>query len=281
MDTDQEGKKEEAKEEATSIVEQILDGVEAPHSPEDAGNASEPPRDEPPAKADSGEDAGKDGAEANETQVLQAALERLDKRLKDTQRRLHDECARRAELQKELDSMQEDGGGDADDDWFADKAGKSDRRKEVEKELADSDERLRQLDEETRKDTEDANVQRWDQAAALVERQHPDFKEKVYGYLGDFIDEQSGKYDAAIHKSWLRQEDKSPAGAYKFATELKRKLEYLDNPDKLRDEIRREIETGSAAPTGRVGLDMVNSASGPSSGSGFREEEGFVEQLFK
>ncbi len=262
--------KTEPQEETTSFVEQALDGET--HSPDAVSEPQANPENVVPVETDSAKEPEENGGEANEQQVLQATVERLDKRLKDTQRRLHDECAKRAELQKELAAFKE---REDNDDWFSDED--TSRRKEVEKELADSDERLRQLDEETSKAQEDANVQRWDQEAAIVERRHPDFKERVYGYLGDFIDEKSDKYDVAIHRAWLRHADKSPAGAYQFATDLSRKLAALDGSA---EDGARTQSNGSQAPTGRVGLDMVNSASGPS-GSGFQEEQGFIEQIFK
>ena len=262
--------KNEPQEEATSFVEQVLDGET--HSPEIVPKPNADPEAGAPVNTDSARETDEKSGEDNEQQLLRATVDRLDKRLKDTQRRLHDECAKRSELQKELEAFKE---RESNEDWFS--AADTSRRQEVEKELADSEERLRKLDEETRKEQEDANVQRWDQEAALVERKHPDFKERVYGYLGDFIDEKSDKYDVAIHRAWLRHADKSPAGAYQFASDLSRKLAALEAPNV--DGPRTQFN-GSQAPTGRVGLDMVNSEFGPSN-SGFQEDTGFVEQIFK
>ncbi len=275
-----------SQEEEVSFVDEAMGGDS--HSPEPAQpeqKAEKPMQEEKKSAPEGGkpeDSAPKEPTAEERLAEYQARIDRLDKRLRDTQSKLHAECSRRAELQKELDGFE--GKAGESDDWFSDEDVK--RREEISREMRDSDERLRALDEETASDTKNQALDRWNAEADVVKKDHPDFEDVVYGYLGDLIDEKSGKYDPVVKAAWDKSPDRSPKGAYAFAVRLRDNADILSNPDAYRERVRREIqeqarnEAPPPAPAGHVGLGMVNSAPG---GTPAAEDvpDSFVSAVFK
>ena len=250
------------------VNEELPDFGEKPEEKQPEQKPSEPDT-PPPATADSG--AGE------ELERLKSQLERANKRLHDTQSRLHEECAKRAELQKELSDFQEK--EQNSDDWFSEEDNK--RKQELEKQIAESDERLRQMGEESSATRIDDAREEWLAQADACAKTHPDFAQKVYKDLGDLIDPQSKGFNPAVRQAWDAMQDKSPEAAYKFAGDMLSRLEAFNNPDALREKIRQDVlkDLGNDKPFGSEGLDMVNSAN---EGVQARTEpDGFVEALFK
>lgn len=264
-----------------SFVDALMDGDG--HSPSDGKDevpdfgdqpVKEPeqksePEPPPPATADSG-----DGQEIDR---LKSLLERVNKRLHDTQSRLHEECAKRADLQKELSDFQRK--QEESDDWFSDEDNK--RKQELEKQIAESDERLRQIGEESSTTQTEEAKEEWLAQANAEAKKHPDFDQKVYKDLGNLIDPQSKGFNPAVRQAWDNMQDKSPESAYKFAGEMLERLEAFNNPDAFKEKIRQDVlkNLGNDKPFGSEGLDMVNSAN---EGVQARTEpDGFVEALFK
>jgi len=259
-------------EEAGSFVEMLTDGEG--HSPQ-PDEAQAQPQEQKQEQEQSAPDQQSDSVQA-EIERLNGLLERANKRLHDTQTRLHEECSKRAELQKELSDFQKR--EDDPDDWFSDKD--KDRKQELEKQIAESDERLRQIDESASAQADDAKED-WLAAAERAAKDHPDFAQKVYRELGSLIDPQNKDFNPAIRQAWDAAPDKSPAGAYKFATNMSECMEMVKDPAAYREKVRQEVlkETGRDKPFGSEGLDMVNSASGAAPPQ--TEPDGFVETLFK
>lgn len=231
----------------------------------------EAPASAPEEKADSAQ-ADEDG----EIERLNGLLERVKKRLHDTQARLHEECTRRAEIQKELSDFQKR--EDDPDDWFSDDDKK--RQKELQQQIAESDERLRQIDESSTAQTDEVREE-WLAAADKAAKAHPDFAQKVYTELGGLIDPQGKGYNPAVRQAWDALADKSPESAYKFATDMLERIEAVKDPAAYKEKVRQEIlaTRGNQVPTGAAGFDMVNSARGDSPEPA--ETDGFVEALFK
>jgi hypothetical protein len=80
-----------------------------------------------------------------------------------------------------------------------------------------------------------ANLTAWHQAAEPIRREHADFDELVYEKLEPMLDEKTG--DARVRALYMQQQDKTPAGAYKFARSLPMILEMLDDPESFHRKI--------------------------------------------
>lgn len=250
-------------------------------SPED-GNATPTDSTAENTKGDNAENGtiGKD-----EYAELEERLQRTSKRLHDTQARLHEVCTERANLRKELDELSAKSGDDDGEDWFGD-GGTNEKKDELEKKLAESDERLRQLDNESAKETENASYEAWEAKANAFSRKHSDFDSVVYQFLWGKLDPNSETFDPAVRSAWNKApaESRTPEGVYKFATDLKERIEALDNPKAYRERVRAEVlneqrSLYGSAPIGSEGLELVNSSS--SAPAPQQEGANFVEALFR
>lgn len=233
-----------------------------PEDEDSDGFEENPKPEEAPAKDDS------------EVNRLRTEIEVLNKRLHDTQSSFHRASEERAKMQRELEDLKKREGDD--EDWFSKEDEK--RKQELEAEINKADKELG----ESQSSIEEAKLKAaeitWDIAAAPVAAKHSDFEELVYDFLGAKLDRESG--DPIIRDAWQKEPDKSPEKAYAFAKRLKVQEEILTDPDAYKERLRKEIlnNAGGFAPTGKQGLDMVNSAdpspSVPDSG-------GFVDAVFK
>lgn len=265
---------EQKEEQQDSSFVEMLDG-EGHSQDNDVPDFHEAPAEKAPASAPE-EKTDSAPADDGEIERLNGLLERVKKRLHDTQARLHEECTRRAEIQKELSDFQKR--EDDPDDWFSDDDKK--RQKELEKQIAESDERLRQIDESSTAQPDEAKEE-WLSKAEAAAKSHPDFAQKVYTDLGGLIDPQSKGFNPAVRQAWDALADKSPEGAYKFATDMLERMEAVKDPVAYKEKVRQEIlaTQGNMTPTGSAGFDMVNSARGGAPEAS--ETDGFVEALFK
>lgn len=202
--------------------------------------------------------------EPDETSRLKQEVENLRKRLKDTQSAMHKATGERAALEKELAELR---AKEDDDDWFGEDDKK--RVRELEDGLKKSDEQIRKLNESLAEDARKDAEAVWDEAAAEVKAQHPDFDDVVYEKFAPLLHEKTG--NAQIRAAWEGEKDKSPANAYRFAKKVLEIIEFQRDPDAYKARLRREIETEKrktetesvSEPTGKDGLDMLNSADIP------------------
>lgn len=202
--------------------------------------------------------------EPDETSRLKQEVENLRKRLKDTQSAMHKATGERAALAKELAELR---AKEDDDDWFGEDDKK--RVKELEDGLKESDEQIRKLNETLAEDARKDAEAVWDEAAAKVKAQYPDFEDVVYEKFAPLLHEKTG--NAQVRAAWEGEMDKSPANAYKFAKKVLDIIEFQRDPDAYRARLRKEIENEKrkpetesvSEPTGKDGLDMLNSADIP------------------
>lgn len=228
-----------------------------------------------PVDADSAEQANPPASEPTPLDTLNEQVANLDKRLRDTQRALTEACERRKAAEKELEELRQR--KEDDDDWFSEADER--REQELENQISDVD-KLAEFEKSVEADRDKVALATWDALAYPVEKEHPDFKEKVYGYLGDKLDEEKG--DPMARQLWEMQKDKSPAAAYAFAVALPERLEMLNDPEGY----KRRIANGGAGnvntginPTGSRGLAMINSESSDSSIP--PDPDSFVDAIFK
>ena len=213
----------------------------------------------------------KDDSEVNR---LRTEIEVLNKRLRDTQASFHRASEERAKMQRELEDLKKREGDD--EDWFS--AEDEKRKQELEAEINKADKEIG----ESQSFIEEAKLKAaeitWDIAAAPVMAKHSDFEELVYDFLGTKLDLESG--DPIIREAWQKEPDKSPEKAYAFAKRLKLQEEILADPEAYKERLRQEIlnNAGGVAPTGKQGLDMVNSADPAPS---VPDSVGFVDAVFK
>lgn len=262
-----------AAEEATRHDPHPEPGLVPDDADEDYGFEEKKPEDSKPEEKPAEEDHS-----AAEVERLKGEIETLNKRLHDTQASFHRVSEERAAMQRELDELKKREEGD--DDWFSQEDAQ--RKQELEAEISKADKAL----DENKSALEDARLKAaeitWDIAAAPVAAKHKDFEELVYDFLGAKLDAQNG--DPIIRAAWQKEADKSPAKAYDFAKRLKLQEEILKDPDAYKKRLREEIlnekgGSGSSTPTGKQGLDMVNSASPPPASP---ESIGsFVDSVFK
>jgi len=266
---------EQKDEQQDSSFVEMLDG-EGHSQDNDIPEFQEAPAEKAPASAPEEKTDSAQADNNGEIERLNSQLERVKKRLHDTQARLHEECTRRAEIQKELSDFQQR--EDNPDDWFSDDDKK--RQKELQQQIAESDERLRQIDESSTAQADEAREE-WLAAADRAAKAHPDFAQKVYTDLGGLIDPQSKGFNPAVRQAWDALADKSPESAYKFATDMLERIEAVKDPAAYKEKVRQEIlaTQGTQAPTGAAGFDLVNSARGDLPEPA--ETDGFVEALFK
>lgn len=278
------GQEAQAAEQDESFVDMLTGGGDT-HSLPDMDEQENLGQDTSPAKADSdaGEpDGGIQPIDEADYNALRERLDRTAKRLHDTQARLHEVCTERANLRRELDTLVSDGGGD---DWFSDNEEAEKKRGDLRKRLDATDADLESLDKASEQDASDHAYEQWEDLARPVRKAHPDFDALVYQYLWGKLNDKSDTYDPAVKAAWeaAPASARSPEGVYRFASDIKAKLEVLENPEEYRRRIKEEIQREGnpfGGPTGSQGLDYVNSSvSAPASGGG--EDGGFVEALFR
>lgn len=186
--------------------------------------------------------------------ALEQEVATLTKRLQDTQRAYHEATSARAKLEKERDELKAK--RDNEDDWFSEED--KSRLDTVEKELQNSDTTITELDKKAAETI-------WDAAAAKVRAEHPDFDKVVYEGFAPKLDDAGG--DPEVKKLWAAETDKSPANAYKFAKELDDRLLMQRDPAayraKVEAEVKEQINKEHGEVTGKEGLDLMNSATGP------------------
>jgi len=207
------------------------------------------------SQSDAPESSEKDSAE------LKQELENLQKRLHDTQAAMHKATTERAALKKELDDLKAK--KENEDDWFSEDD--SEREKELENSLkkADEDSARLQAEQDDLKKEEAAKV--WDEAAAPVIKQHPDFEKVMYEQFAPLLDSQKG--DQYVIAEWVKLKDKSPASAYAFAKKMLEVKEFQRDPEAYRAKLLKSNKQNNDfendvddEPRGKDGLDMLNSA---------------------
>lgn len=219
----------------------------------DSVKEKETPPEQPDPKAE---------AEAErQRQHLQAELETYKKRLHDTQNAMHQATTERARLEKELSELKAK--QDSEDDWFSD----SDRERveTIEKDLKKANDEIdRRSKEESELQEKSASIQ-WDEAAAAVIKEHPDFEKIVYDELVPLLDKDTG--NAMVKAEWEGLKDKSPASVYAFAKNMLDFIEFKRDPEAYRKKLRGPASAtpkpGNETPTGKAGLDMIPSADLP------------------
>ena len=203
-----------------------------------------------------------DPAEAErQRQNLQTELETYKKRLHDTQSAMHQATAERARLEKELSELKKK--QDSEDDWFSE----SDRERveNIESDLKKANDEIDRCSrEESALQEKSASIQ-WDEAAAAVIKEHPDFEKIVYDELVPLLDKDKG--NAMVQAEWNALKDKSPASVYAFAKNMLDFIEFRRDPEAYRKKLRGPATStpkpGNETPTGKAGLDMLPSADLP------------------
>jgi chromosome segregation ATPase len=244
---------------------------ESPFAEDSAENQQDNEHDKPseqaPATADSA--AEKEEKTTQQPEVdYQQEINKLTKRLHDTQKAFHESTERAAQLQKRLDAIEEKSKQSAaeedGDNWFSDSDNKEVAA--LKQEISDIQKDNEALGQQQQEIQQQANLAAWHQAAASVRQEHEDFDELVYEKLEPLLDEETG--DARVRELYLSQKDLSPAGAYKFARSLPMILEMLNDPEAFHakiESLKKEVKSrASDAPvrkvTGNDGLRVMNSA---------------------
>lgn len=273
------------KEEEVNFLDSVLGGEES-HSPEEKDQENQVPETEPETKTDEGdelipddesytlpgnEDPESDSVENRETpdpaeaerqkQNLQTELETYKKRLHDTQTAMHKATTERARLEKELSELKAK--QDSEDDWFSETD--KERVESIEADLKKANDEIdRRSQEESELREKSASVQ-WDEAAAAVIKEHPDFEKIVYDELVPLLDKDTG--NAMVKAEWEGLKDKSPASVYAFAKNMLDFIEFKRDPEAYRKKLRGQASAmpkpGNETPTGKAGLDMIPSADLP------------------
>ncbi len=248
---------------------------EDPDAPFDPGDQSEEeellPEDED-ASDPSGEKQNSPAPAPKEPEIDVAALQQeiatLNKRLHDTQSAMHKATGEKAELQKELDSLKKKQADE--DDWFSEDD--KNRVTELEAALEKADKDLAAQDEQAKELARQKAVSEWDAAAAPVIKEHPDFNHVMYEKLVPLLDPQTG--NPQVRTAWEALEDKSPASQYAFAKKQLDILEFQQDPEAYKKKLRKgfnedpsDFDGGEEPITGKEGLDMLQSASGPATGN--------------
>lgn len=191
---------------------------------------------------------------------LKQEIENLQKRLHDTQAAMHKATTDRAALKKELDELKAK--KENEDDWFSETD--SEREKTLEDSLKKADEDIarQQAEQDELKKEEAAKV--WDEAAAPVIKEHPDFEKVMYGELVPLLDSKTG--NQYVIAEWGKLQDKSPASAYAFAKKMLDFMEFQRDPQAYKAKLLKSNKHNDTfgddvgEPSGKDGLDMLNSA---------------------
>ena len=306
---------DEAKNEAgneVSFVDAVMGGASPSPEPKKAGlteNPAEPPKefgDEPESpfedpetesgkaspgkeekkeekgeKSENPKDSGKEENATDKSLDINAKqskeIERLTKRLRDTQSAYHKATSEKAKAEKELAELKTKKSGD---DWFSDE----DKKKEatLEKAIQEHEAAQRTSMEQSKEIEVQAAEAAWESASAQVRAEHKDFDQMV-DLLVSALDEKSEQFDAAVKAEYQKVKDKSPASVYAFAKKLADFQAYVKDPEGFKAN-RQPKDTNNNEETdrtikGKEGLDMVNSAAFPSSTK--TESESFVDAVFK
>lgn len=274
------------KDEEVNFLDSVLGGEES-HSPEEKDQENQVPETEPETKTDEGdelipddesytlpgdEDPESDSVKNRETapdpaeaerqkQNLQTELETYKKRLHDTQSAMHKATTERARLEKELSELKAK--QDSEDDWFSETD--KERVESIEADLKKANDEIdRRSQEESELQEKSASIQ-WDEAAAAVIKEHPDFEKIVYDELVPLLDKDTG--NAMVKAEWEGLKDKSPASVYAFAKNMLDFIEFRRDPEAYRKKLRGPASAmpkpGNETPTGKAGLDMIPSADLP------------------
>lgn len=285
---------------AESVLDEIQGGPEKEDAPDTEGHSPEEvdpdapldlsdeeeaflPEDEDVSGA-SGEKQNSPAPEPKAPEVDVAALQQeiatLEKRLHDTQSAMHKATGEKAELQKELDSLKKK--QTDEDDWFSEDD--KNRVTELEEALEKADKDLAAQDEQVKGLAHQKAVAEWDAAAAPVIKEHPDFEHIMYEKLVPLLDPQTG--NPQVRAAWEALEDKSPASQYAFAKKMLDVLEFQQDPEAYKKKLRRsfneepsDFEDEEEEPiTGKEGLDLLQSASGPAANK--RGSGDFLDAVF-
>jgi len=211
-----------------------------------SGDGTKPPEDKTAPEKDSAE--------------LKQEVANLQKRLHDTQAAMHKATTERAALQKELDALKAK--KENEDDWFSEDDTAREKELEANLKKADEDIAKQQAEQDDLKRQEAASV--WDAAAAPVIKQHPDFEKVMYEQFAPLLDPKTGNQQ--VIKAWGELKDKSPASAYQFAKEQLDILEFQKDPKAYKAKLLKSNNNNRSegifeeAPSGKDGLDMLNSA---------------------
>ena len=294
-------------EEEVNFLDSVLGGEES-HSPEendqeqqpvaetepetDAGDESIPDDEDDPF---GGETSETDSVEKKETvpeqpdpkaeaeaerqrQNLQNELETYKKRLHDTQSAMHKATAERARLEKELSELKTK--QESEDDWFSESD--KERVETIEADLKKTNDEIDRCNKEQSALQEKSAAVQWDEAAAAVIKEHPDFEKIVYDELVPLLDKDTG--NAMVKAEWDALKDKSPASVYTFAKNMLDFIEFRRDPDAYRQKLRGPATStpkpGNETPTGKAGLDMLPSADLPADASPSDDNTSFVDAVF-
>lgn len=198
-----------------------------------------------------------------ENAKLKAEIEGLRKRFHDTQSAMHKAAGERSRLQKELSELKSK--QESSDDWFSEEDGT--RVKEIESELKRNEEETERVIREAEEISAEEKEAAWDAAVQEVKKSCPDFEKVVYDMLVPLLDEKDG--NPQVRAAWLNLPDKSPLETYKFAKRIDDILAFQRDPEGYKAKLRKEIEeenqsrTYKESPTGKEGLDQIQSAEFP------------------
>lgn len=214
---------------------------------EDAGSA--PPEGDSPQNTDPLDPD-------TEREAFQKELAKYEKRLHDTQKAMHEAKAERAAMQKELEELKKKSSAenryDDEENWFEEEG---DAQPAVE-------EKLKNLEQQQEEFQREMLKQQWMNDAKVLSEKHEDFDDLVFRKLEPLLDEETG--DERIRTLYLMQDDRTPAGAYKFAKRLQSLIAALDGDEDTSPDVKEE-QVADASPSpepirGKDGLDRYNSA---------------------
>ena len=185
-----------------------------------------------------------------ETEALKKEIANYEKRLRDTQKAMHEANTERAKLQKELDSIRNNKKESGDDNWF-------DTGDEKTVQLEN---KLKDLESKQEQFQQDLVVEQWIAEAKKFSAQHEDFEDLVFNKLEPMLDDQTG--DQALIAAYTKWQDKSPAGAYEFAKRFFGYNDRINGKAETSVPTQKTTEAGKSIDpfSGKAGLDRINSA---------------------
>lgn len=238
----------------------------------DSVNDEGTPPEQPQANAEA------DAEAERQQQNLRDELETYKKRLHDTQSKMHQATADRARLEKELSELKAK--QESEDDWFSESD--KERVETIEADLKKTNDEIDRCNKEQSSLQEKSAAVQWDEAAAAVIKEHPDFEKIVYDELVPLLDKDTG--NAMVKAEWDALKDKSPASVYTFAKNMLDFIEFRRDPDAYRQKLRGPATStpkpGNETPTGKAGLDMLPSADLPADASPSDDNTSFVDAVF-
>lgn len=147
----------------------------------------------------------------------------------------------------------------SEDEWFGEE--EQDELKKTEQELSEVTGQLTAAEEKSETARRNKAAAFWDREEKSAREVHADFDEVVYEKFAPLLDAEKG--DPGVIAAWNMVKDKSPKGCYAFAKKVLAFQEWVKGEEKKSAPAVPETKGEEKHVTGKAGLDLLNSATGP------------------